>query len=50
MRLNCLRTVKKGKKSSCSEKSSSEKSRVESEKGRVVAHGHVVALEGRACA
>ena len=41
---------RKGKKSSCSEKSSSEKSRVESQKGHVVAHGHVVALEGRACA
>ena len=35
---------RKGKKSSCSEKSSSEKSRVESQKGHVVAHGHVVAL------
>ena len=41
---------RKGKKSSCSEKSSSEKSSVESQKGHVVAHGHVVALEGRACA
>ena len=41
---------RKGKKSSCSEKSSSTKSRVESQKGHVVAHGHVVALEGRACA
>ena len=41
---------RKGKKSSCSEKSSSKKSRVESQKGHVVAHGHVVALEGRACA
>ena len=42
--------IRKGKKSSCSEKSSSEKSSVESQKGHVVAHGHVVALEGRACA
>ena len=41
---------RKGKKSSCSEKSSSEKSSVESQKGHVVAHGQVVALEGRACA
>ena len=41
---------RKGKKSSCSEKSSSEKSSVESQKGHVIAHGHVVALEGRACA
>ena len=41
---------RKGKKSSCSEKSSSEKSRGESQKGHVVAHGHAVALEGRACA
>ena len=40
----------KERKSSCSEKSSSEKSGVESQKGHVVAHGHVVALEGRACA
>ena len=41
---------RKGKKSRCSEKSSSEKSSVESQKGHVVAHGHAVALEGRACA